>query len=631
MSPHVSESFAVVSEKASRNFQPSVGAPLPKSIPHRRAEPVVPLPHMSEDTQELLRKATTQWLKCNEIVDLLTRAKSEKFPFSSEAADMPEGGTLFLFDRMSVKFFRMDGHEWRKKGDGKSVRETHEKLKLDQVVVLNCYYAHAIVPDNLQRRCYWLLDSGESFVLVHYLTVVPEGTTRSDSPYRQASPTPWDSGTSAATSHSVDPSCARNYCSDWEEEQAPVKQVVNYDSNPPGTLPMNGNSTRQPNLLVDLSWEAVQYTSDHDMRMGGRNLQWENSAGGQQQLLQQPMSAPVGGSMTGAEEYRVAFSERHPAEDLLDLADELPDLPSDVPGLPLDMGVGPSLLSNRHPSLDGATRDIAHSIDNLHMTSNPGTPVLQQHTPHMPQFSEQHQQGIPLERGVMEGGKAEPSYCPQGCDIGRGAALSGACTGHVHNDVCYGRWTDVDTDNLWNLVEPRTGMMPPRPSPSQQQQAEALHGAAECWPCQAQAMSPEVIHPCGGDRMLLVLDGLADYDPNMRPLSININSVLVTADRLKPSVISFITPAFNQGCVQLQVLDTSVRPWRALCPPTTVTVAQEGQVLNRSLANVRSKSLESLKALDGGATDHDYILKLTHALLLNMPSVEIEAMALQVQ
>ena len=60
------------------------------------------------------------------------------------------GGTLFLYDRVSVKYFRNDGHDWRKKGDGKAVRETHEKLKLEQVVMLNCYYAHAISPANLQ-------------------------------------------------------------------------------------------------------------------------------------------------------------------------------------------------------------------------------------------------------------------------------------------------------------------------------------------------------------------------------------------------------------------------------------------------------------------------------------------------
>lgn len=40
------------------------------------------------------------------------------------------GGSLFLFNRKSVRFFRKDGHDWRKKSDGKTVRETHEKLKV---------------------------------------------------------------------------------------------------------------------------------------------------------------------------------------------------------------------------------------------------------------------------------------------------------------------------------------------------------------------------------------------------------------------------------------------------------------------------------------------------------------------
>ena len=39
------------------------------------------------------------------------------------------GGCLYLFDRRAVRFFRKDGHNWRKKADGKTVRETHEKLK----------------------------------------------------------------------------------------------------------------------------------------------------------------------------------------------------------------------------------------------------------------------------------------------------------------------------------------------------------------------------------------------------------------------------------------------------------------------------------------------------------------------
>jgi hypothetical protein len=39
------------------------------------------------------------------------------------------GGQLFLFDRRACRFFRRDGHTWCKKKDGKTIKETHEKLK----------------------------------------------------------------------------------------------------------------------------------------------------------------------------------------------------------------------------------------------------------------------------------------------------------------------------------------------------------------------------------------------------------------------------------------------------------------------------------------------------------------------
>ena len=42
---------------------------------------------------------------------------------------MIAGGSLFLFDRKVLRYFRKDGHNWRKKKDGKTVKEAHEKLK----------------------------------------------------------------------------------------------------------------------------------------------------------------------------------------------------------------------------------------------------------------------------------------------------------------------------------------------------------------------------------------------------------------------------------------------------------------------------------------------------------------------
>lgn len=45
---------------------------------------------------------------------------------------MNPGGSLFLFDRKVLRYFRKDGHMWRKKKDGKTVKEAHERLKVSK-------------------------------------------------------------------------------------------------------------------------------------------------------------------------------------------------------------------------------------------------------------------------------------------------------------------------------------------------------------------------------------------------------------------------------------------------------------------------------------------------------------------
>jgi hypothetical protein len=40
------------------------------------------------------------------------------------------GGSVFMFDRKVLRYFRKDGHNWRKKKDGKTVKEAHERLKV---------------------------------------------------------------------------------------------------------------------------------------------------------------------------------------------------------------------------------------------------------------------------------------------------------------------------------------------------------------------------------------------------------------------------------------------------------------------------------------------------------------------
>ena len=40
------------------------------------------------------------------------------------------GGSLYLFNKRVTRFFRKDGHNWRKKRDGRTVGEAHERLKV---------------------------------------------------------------------------------------------------------------------------------------------------------------------------------------------------------------------------------------------------------------------------------------------------------------------------------------------------------------------------------------------------------------------------------------------------------------------------------------------------------------------
>uniref|UniRef100_A0A2N9GEG0 CG-1 domain-containing protein n=1 Tax=Fagus sylvatica TaxID=28930 RepID=A0A2N9GEG0_FAGSY len=68
-----------------------------------------------------------------------------------------------------LRNFRKDGHNWKKKKDGKTVKEAHEHLKVGDEERIHVYYAHGLDNSTFVRRCYWLLDKSlEHIVLVHY-------------------------------------------------------------------------------------------------------------------------------------------------------------------------------------------------------------------------------------------------------------------------------------------------------------------------------------------------------------------------------------------------------------------------------------------------------------------------------
>jgi hypothetical protein len=124
------------------------------------------------DIRQILAEAQSRWLRPLEVCEILSNYSKYGFKLNPVPPVKPCSGSMFLFDRKTLRYFRKDGHNWRKKKDGKTVREAHERLKTGSVDVLHCYYAHGEDNSCFQRRCYWMLDPAlEHIVLVHYREV----------------------------------------------------------------------------------------------------------------------------------------------------------------------------------------------------------------------------------------------------------------------------------------------------------------------------------------------------------------------------------------------------------------------------------------------------------------------------
>ncbi|XP_038992255.1 calmodulin-binding transcription activator 5-like isoform X2 [Hibiscus syriacus] len=119
------------------------------------------------DVQIMFEEAKSRWLRPNEIHAILSNHKY--FPIHVKPVNLPKSGTIVLFDRKMLRNFRKDGHNWKKKKDGKTVKEAHEHLKVGNEERIHVYYAHGHDNTTFVRRSYWLLDKNlENIVLVHY-------------------------------------------------------------------------------------------------------------------------------------------------------------------------------------------------------------------------------------------------------------------------------------------------------------------------------------------------------------------------------------------------------------------------------------------------------------------------------
>jgi hypothetical protein len=80
------------------------------------------------DIEQILKEAQHRWLRPAEICEILKNYRN--FRIAPEPPNRPPSGSLFLFDRKVLRYFRKDGHNWRKKNDQKTVKEAHERLKV---------------------------------------------------------------------------------------------------------------------------------------------------------------------------------------------------------------------------------------------------------------------------------------------------------------------------------------------------------------------------------------------------------------------------------------------------------------------------------------------------------------------
>ncbi|KAL2464214.1 Calmodulin-binding transcription activator 5 [Forsythia ovata] len=119
------------------------------------------------DMGNIMGEANARWLRPNEIHAILCNYKY--FTVKVKPVNLPQSGTIVLFDRKMLRNFRKDGHNWKKKTDGKTVKEAHEHLKVGDDERIHVYYARGEDNPTFVRRCYWLLDKTlEHIVLVHY-------------------------------------------------------------------------------------------------------------------------------------------------------------------------------------------------------------------------------------------------------------------------------------------------------------------------------------------------------------------------------------------------------------------------------------------------------------------------------
>ena len=91
---------------------------------------------MSSFVRFVYEVAQQRWLTKEEIISVLTCHDLHGFPLTGiNPVSPPPSGTLLLYDKAANKFWRNDGHAWKRKADH------HEDLKVGGKPVITACYA----------------------------------------------------------------------------------------------------------------------------------------------------------------------------------------------------------------------------------------------------------------------------------------------------------------------------------------------------------------------------------------------------------------------------------------------------------------------------------------------------------
>ncbi|XP_021372899.1 calmodulin-binding transcription activator 2-like isoform X2 [Mizuhopecten yessoensis] len=116
-----------------------------------------------------------RWNTNEEIASILIAFDKHKEWMHVEMKVRPPSGSMLLYSRKKVRY-RKDGYCWKKRKDGKNIREDHMKLKVQGLECIYGSYVHSDILPTFHRRCYWLLQNPD-IVIVHYLNVpYPDNT-----------------------------------------------------------------------------------------------------------------------------------------------------------------------------------------------------------------------------------------------------------------------------------------------------------------------------------------------------------------------------------------------------------------------------------------------------------------------